>query len=342
VRDNDGRRLDHKTLEEMRLRAIDAVEAGQHPEDVAATLGMHRKTVYGWLARYREGGRPALRARPVPGRPPKLSGEQLRRLYTLITGADPRQLRFEFALWTREMIAELIRREFGVTLSPSGVGRLLRRLGLSPQRPLWRAWQADPEAVEKWKTEDFPAIRAQAKTEGATIYFADEAGIRSDYHAGTTWAPVGRTPVVKATGARHSLNMVSAVTAQGKLRFATYTGGFTAATFIDFCNRLLADTGHPVYLVVDGHPTHKAKAVKDFVAATDGRLKLFLLPAYSPHLNPDEWVWKNVKHDRVGRTSARNAAEFKNKVIGTLRRLQNKTHIIRAFFADPELRYITA
>jgi transposase len=342
VRDNDGRKLDHKTLEEMRLRAIDAVEAGQHPEDVAATLGMHRKTVYGWLARYREGGRPALRARPVPGRPPKLSGEQLRRLYTLITGTDPRQLQFEFALWTREMIAELIRREFHVKLSLSGVGRLLRRLGLSPQRPLWRAWQADPEAVEKWKTDDFPAIRAQAKREGATIYFADEAGIRSDYHAGTTWAPVGRTPIVKATGARHSLNMISAVTAQGKLRFATYTGGFTAATFIDFCTKLLADTGHAVYLVVDGHPTHKAKAVKDFVASTDGRLKLFILPAYSPHLNPDEWVWKNVKHDRVGRTSVRHAAEFKNKVIRALRRLQNKTHIVRAFFADPELRYITA
>jgi hypothetical protein len=132
--------------------------------------------------------------------------------------------------------------------------------------------------VEKWKTEDFPAIRAQAKKEGATVYFADEAGIRSDYHAGTTWAPVGRTPIVKATGARHSLNMISAVTAQGKLRFATYTGSFTAATFIDFCKKLLADTGRAVYLVVDGHPTHKAKAVKDFVASTDGRLKLFILP----------------------------------------------------------------
>jgi transposase len=342
VRDNDGRKLDHQTLEQMRLRAIDAVEAGQHPEDVAAAYGLHRKTVYGWIARYREGGKQALKARPVPGRPPKLSGQQLRRLYTLITGADPRQLQFEFALWTREMIAELIRREFGVRLSLSGVGRLLRRLGLSPQRPLWRAWQADPQAVERWKREQFPAIRAQAKKDGATIYFADEAGLRSDYHAGTTWAPVGRTPIVKATGARHSLNMISAVTAQGKLRFSTYTGSFTAALFIDFCKKLLHDTDGPVYLVVDGHPTHKAKAVKEFVASTGGQLKLFVLPAYSPQLNPDEWVWKNVKHDRVGRTSVKNADEFKAKIIGALRRLQNMPYIIRAFFADPDLRYITA
>lgn len=342
MRDNDGRKLDHKTLEQMRLRAIDAVESGRHPEDVAAALGMHRKTVYGWMARYREGGKQALRARPVPGRPPKLSGQQLRRLYGLITGADPRQLQFQFALWTREMIAELIRREFGVALSLSGVGRLLGRLGLSPQRPLWRAWQADPEAVQRWKTEQFPAIRAQARRDGATIYFADEAGIRSDYHAGTTWAPVGRTPIVKATGARHRLNMISAVTAQGRLRFATYTGSFTAALFIDFCRKLLHDTDGPVYLVVDGHPTHKAKTVKRFVEGTNGRLKLFVLPAHSPQLNPDEWVWKNVKHDRVGRTSVRTADQFKATIIGALRRLQKLPHIVRAFFADPDLRYITA
>ena len=341
MRENDGRKLDHKTLEALRLRAVDAIESGVHPEDVAASLGMARGTVYGWLATYREGGREALRARPVPGRPPKLSGEQMRRLYALIVGVDPRQLEFEFALWTREMVRVLIRREFRVSLSAVSVGRLLRMLGLSPQRPLWRAWQANPEAVQRWKDEEFPAIRAQAKAEGATVYFADEAGIHSDYHAGTTWAPVGRTPVVKATGARHSVNMISAVTAQGLLRFSTYAGSFTAASFIDFCKRLLRDTDGPVYLVVDGHPAHRAKVVKQFVASTEGRFKLFVLPAYSPQLNPDEWVWKNVKHDRVGRTSVTGPEDFKTKVIGALRRLQKMPHIVPAFFADPDLHYIT-
>lgn len=342
MRENDGRKLDHATLEQMRIRAVDAVRGGQHPEDVAAALGMHRKTVYGWLAKVREGGLEALRAKPVPGRPPKLDRTQLSKLYGWITGVDPRQLQFEFALWTRDMVRQVIRREFGVALSAVSVGRLLRTMGLSPQRPLWRAWQADPDAVARWKSEDFPAIRAAAKAEGATVYFADEAGIRSDYHAGTTWAPVGRTPIVKATGARHSLNMISAVTAQGLLRFSTYTGSFTAKLFIDFCRKLLADTPQPVYLIVDGHPTHKAKIVKQFVADTDGRLKLFVLPAYSPQLNPDEWVWKNVKHDRVGRTSARTAEDFKTNIIGALRRLQKLPHLVRAFFADPDLHYITA
>src|SRR5512144_42456 len=136
VRDNDGRKLDHhKTLETLRVRAVQQIENGARVEDVA-TLGLARSTGFGWVAKYREGGRPALAARPVPGRPPKLSGAQLARVYDLIVGRDPRQLSFEFALWTREMVRDLVRREFGVALSVVSVGRLLRRLGLSPQRPL--------------------------------------------------------------------------------------------------------------------------------------------------------------------------------------------------------------
>jgi hypothetical protein len=172
------------------------------------------------------------------------------------------------------------------------VGRLLRTMGLSPQRPLHRAYQQNPEAVQRWKDEEFPAIRATAKAEGATIYFADEAGIRSDYHSGTTWAPVGKTPVVRNTGARYSVNMISAISVQGALRFTVREGTVNAGVFIDFCKRLLHDSDGPVYVVVDGHPSHRAKITTKFVASTDGRLKLFFLPGYSPELNPDEWVWK--------------------------------------------------
>src|SRR6266540_2251962 len=192
MRDNDGRKLDHATLEAMRTRAVAQIQAGAHPEDVAAALGLNRSTVFGWVARYREGGADALRAKPVPGRPPKLSGEQMRRLYTLVVGHDPRQLEFEFGLWTREMVRALIRREFA-------------------------------------------ALRAEAAKSGATIFVLDEAGVRSDYHAGTTWAPIGRTPVVHSTGARHAVNLISAVTAEGALRFAAYDGTLNGAVFVDFC-----------------------------------------------------------------------------------------------------------
>jgi transposase len=342
VRENDGRKLDHQTLEALRLRAVDQVQQGTHPEDVAAALGMARGTVYGWLAKYRDGGPGALLARPVPGRPPRLRPLQMRRLWALIVGTDPRQLEFEFALWTREMVRELIRREFGVGLSVVSVGRLLAKMGLSPQRPAYRAYQQDGEKVRRWKEEEYPAIAAQAAAEGATIYFADEAGIRSDHHAGTTWAPVGQTPVVQATGARFSVNMISAVTPKGALRFAVFEGTTTAKSFIAFCTRLLYDAPGPVYLIVDGHPSHRAKAVKQFVASTGGRFKLFFLPGYSPELNPDEWVWKNVKNDRIARAGVTSKDDLKAKAAGALRRLQKLPALVRGFFADPHLRYITA
>src|SRR5918995_6857033 len=342
MRDDDGRKLDHKTLEQLRLRAVRQIEQGTHPEDVAAGLGMTRAAVYGWLAKYREGGLEALKARPVPGRPPSLSGAQLQRLYTLVVGNDPRQLQFTFALWTRAMIRELIRREFGVRLLEVSVGRLLRKLGLSPQRPLYRAYQQNPEAVARWKAETYPQIRAEAAATGGTVYFADEAGVRSDYHAGTTWAPVGKTPVVAATGDRFAVNLISAVSAKGALRFAAYEGNLNAVVFLDFCRRLLADTPGPVFLVLDGHPVHRSKAVKAFAASTNGRLRLFFLPGYAPELNPDEWVWKHVKHDRIGRAGVSSLKDLKAKALAALHRLQRLPHLVRSFFRDPNLRYVTA
>jgi transposase len=342
MREDDGRKLDHKTLEQLRIRAVGQIEHGAHPEEVAAALGMTRAAVYGWLARYREGGLDALRAKPVPGRPPTLSGAQLARLYGLVVGNDPRQLQFAFALWTRAMIRELIRREFDVRLSEVSVGRLLRKLGLSPQRPLYRAYQQNPQAVARWKAETYPQLRAQAAEVGATIYFADEAGVRSDYHAGTTWAPVGRTPVVAATGDRFGINLISAVTAKGKLRFAAYEGNLNGPVFIDFCRRLLHDAQGPVFLVLDGHPVHRSKAVKAFAASTEGRLRLCFLPGYSPELNPDEWVWKHVKHDRIGRAGVTSPDDLKAKVLAALHRLQKLPQLVRSFFRDPNLHYITA
>jgi len=148
--------------------------------------------------------------------------------------------------------------------------------------------------------------------------------------------------VLATTGARHAINMISAVTARGALRFMVVEGRFTAAVVIEFCTRLLHDAPGPVFLIVDGHSVHRARAVADFVAATDGRLRLFFLPGYSPELNPDEWVWKNVKHDRIGRATITGQADLKAKAISALRRLQKLPRLVRGFFGDPHLAYITA
>ena len=339
-RDSDGRKLDHVSLQTLRNQAVKAVRNGQTVHSVAQAYGLNIRTVFRWLAAFASGGQKALQAKPIPGRPTKLSAEQLSWLVGAIRSHTPQQYQFEFALWTLRLIGELIRRRFDVQLSRSAVGRLMATLGFTPQRPLYRASQRDAVLVERWQQEEFPGIAAEAKRMGATILFADEAGIRSDYHAGTTWAPRGKTPVVDTTGKRFSLNMISAVSANGQFRFMVYEGGATARVFLEFLKRLMHDAKRPVFLIVDGHPIHRAKMVKDYVANQDGRLKLFFLPPYSPHLNPDELVWGNVKA-RVAKRTVTSKEDLKAKLISALRRLQKLTSVIQGFFRHPDCQYIT-
>lgn len=339
MREDDGRKLSHATLEALRIRAVKAVESGESPEQVIAALGFSRPRIYEWLASYREGGIEALRAKPIPGRPRKLDAQALRWVYETVTTKNPMQMQFEFALWTREMVRELIRERFNVRLSAVSVGRLLRKLGLSPQRPLARAYQRDPAMVETWLREQFPAIQSEAKRVGAHIFFADEANIRSDYHSGTTWAPVGKTPVVERTGERHALNMISAVSPRGELRFMCHEGKFNAALFIEFMQRLLIHRTAPIFLIVDGHPVRRAGAVKQFIADHHDRIHLFRLPSYSPDLNPDELVWAHLKHHKMGKIVITGPDKMKRQVMSFLRSLQKTPALVRAMFQHPSVRY---
>lgn len=342
MRDSDGRKLDHQTLEQLRIRAVQRVQEGESPETVIKALGMSRARIYEWLAAYREGGFDALRAKPISGRPRKLTGDQIRRLYTMITSFSPLQLEFEFALWTRDRVRRLIRREFNVHLSEVSVGRLLRNLGLTPQKPLHRAYQQKPEAVKQWKEESYPQIKKMAKQAGAKIYFGDEASVRSDYHSGTTWAPMGETPVVRTTGSRFSVNMISAISPRGELRFKAIDGSLNAESFIDFLKALIKDADNPVFLILDNHPVHHSKRVRQFVDSLDGKLRLFFLPPYSPELNPDESVWGYIKYHHVGKASIQNRHQLVRIVYRQLRRLQKLPQLLKSFFQHPELDYISS
>jgi len=339
MKELDGRKLSHEALEAIRIRAVKAVEAGESPEGVIKSLGMTRPRIYIWLAAYREGGIEALRAKKLFGRPPKLDGKALKKLHKMVTTKNPQQLQFECALWTREILRDLIRKECKVKLSVVSVGRLLKKLGLSPQRPLAKASQQNPKEVEKWLEKEYPKIRQMAKSQGAIIYCGDEASVRSDYHRGTTWAPIGQTPVVKSTGARFSINLLSAISPRGDLRFICSKGTLTASVFVDFLKRLLLKENNPVFLIVDGHPVHRAVAVKKFVQGTKGRLRLFYLPPYAPELNPDELVWNHVKHHRIGRSVISGPDLLKHNVIGFLRSLQKMPNLVRNFFHAPSVRY---
>jgi len=339
VRDTDSRRLDHKTLTELRKRGVASVQQGESPEVVAAALGINRTTIYDWLALYRQGGWKALDARKRGGKKRKLDGKALRWLYRTITLKNPLQMKFEFALWTCEMVRQLIARRFGIQLSRTSVNRLLAQLGMSAQRPLWRAYQQDPAKVERWLKVEFPRIKRQAKNAGAHIYFGDEAGVRSDHHAGTTWSPRGVTPVVGTSGARFGFNMISAVSPRGEMRFMIVDGKVNADTFIEFCKRLLHGAAAPVFLIVDGHPSHKARKVTQWIDQQQGNLRLFLLPGYSPELNPDELVWNGVKNHALGKLPHRDKPTMRKAAAGYLRSLQRSPERIKALFHKPSVRY---
>ncbi len=335
----DARKLDHKTLEEMRIRAVRQVQSGVSPEDITRSLGLSHPTIYNWLASYRDGGMQALKAKPVPGRPSRITGPMMKWIYDTIVQKSPLQFRFEFALWTREMIREVIFKKYKLRLGLSSVSRLLKQLGLSCQRPIFKAWQQNEQQVKNWLKKVFPKLKARAKQEKADIFFADEAGVRSDFHSGTTWAPVGQTPVVATTGARFSVNIISAVSPRGDFRFMVVEGSVAAGIFIEFMKRLLIGSKKKIFLIVDGHPTHRSKKAKEFVASMHGEIELFFLPPYSPELNPDELAWNVLKNGIVGKSTVKDRGELKSKVISGLRKIQKNPEKVRGFFQHPKTQY---
>jgi transposase len=257
-----------------------------------------------------------------------------------ITGKDPRQYGFDFGLWTRRIIAALIARKLGIRVGITTVGRLLAEMDVTPQKPLRRAYERDPEAIERWKTEEYPAIRARARRRKAEIFFLDEAGVRSDVALARTWAPKGQTPVVATSGQRQAVNAISAVNPRGAFWYEVFTGRFNAGRFILFLRSFLRRRRGRVVMILDRHPGHIAKAVARFVQAQAGRIELYFLPGYAPELNPDEFVWNHVKKKGVAKKPLRQNESLKKRVTADLRAIKKDRGLVRSFFHAPSVAYI--
>jgi transposase len=344
--DEDTRSLPAPAQAALRNRAVRAVLDGMTQAEAARVFGVHHNAVNRWVKRYRQGGWDGLSERRRgrrPGEQAALAEPQQQEVIALVRDATPDQLGLAGFLWTREAVAELIARHSGRWLARTTVGAYLRGWGFSPQKPQRRALEQNPAAVRRWLAETYPAIRAQARREGGMVLWLDEMGVRSDAAAGRSWAPIGKTPVIKGTGKRFRVNMISAVSNAGMLRFRLFVGSFSGPVFIDFLGRLLRDCdGRKVHLIVDGHPVHRAKAVSAWVGRHAKRIQLHFLPGYSPELNPVELLNHDVKANAAGRRRPRSAEELRDELHGYLRRRQRQPQVLIRFFDHLTTRYAAA
>lgn len=339
----DARSFDQSAQETLRIKAVKALLKGKTQEQVAEIFGVTRQAVGKWWAAYSEGGLPSLRKK---SRRPKsaddsgrLSGWQCSSIVRTIMRKTPDQLEFPFMLWTREAVAELIADRFKVKLSKWTVGRMLKKWGMSPQKPVKKAYEQQPEDVKRWIDHEYPKIARKAAREKAEIHWGDEMGVRSDDQIGRTYGKVGHTPVVETPGRRFSCQMISTVANRGTLRFMVFDGKFNAAVLLNFLKRLIKTVKRKIFLILDGHPVHKSKKVRQWIAENINKIELFVLPAYSPELNPDELLNQDVKTNAVRKKRASNKEELKRNLVGYLRGRQKRPDLVKRYFRHKHVRY---
>ena len=336
----DGRTLSHEMSEKIRRMAVQRVRAGEKPSVVIKRFGLSRTCIYPWIRAVRTHGVRALAAHKHPGRRPALTPQQKVRVRRWISGKDPRQYGFDFGRWTRKIVAALIQEKLGVTLGLTAIGRLLHGLGMTPQKPLRRAYERDPIAIKHWTRTEYPRLKIRATRRKAEIFFLDEAEVRSDQVLGRTWGEKGKTPEVPTSGQRQSIHAISAVNARGAFWDEGYAGRFNATRFKEeFLQSFMRGRTRPVFLVVDGHPAHRAKISAPYITQLKGRLELHFLPGYAPELNPDEFVWNDVKREGTSKKPLKRNESLRQRVEGDRANIKRRPALVRSFFRAPSVLY---
>jgi transposase len=335
----DARSLDHRTLEEMRRVAVRAVLGGETQRAVAGRLQVHHQTVCKWMHWYRGAGDEGLASTKAPGPKPKLSERQAGTLRRIIVGKNPRQLNFGSALWTLPIVGQVIEARFGVVLHATNIMRLLRRLGLTPQKPVRRAFQRDDAECRHWMRRRFPEIVREAKRKQAVLLFADETGVHENHPVGRTWGERGRTPLVDVSGSRRRINVISAISPRGQIWFRCYKGNLNAPRYVEFLKDLLREVRGKVILVHDRHPAHIAAATRRFLAERSGRLAVHELPSYAPDLNPDEHLWSYLK-GTFKSAPLHPDEDLDRRVLESMENISADRGLVRSFFEHPQVHYV--
>jgi len=334
----DARTLPRAIIEEKRRQAHQLRKRGMTRAEIGEIVGIHADTIGRWLKLDKmalgvnRGGRKMGDAR-------LLSAEEEKRICTKIIDKSPDQLKMTYALWTRQAVQELIAMETGIDVAIRTVGDYLRRWGMTPQKPQKRAYEQRAPEVKRWLESEYPEIQAQAKHENAEIYWGDETGLRNDCQHERGYALKGKTPTLVLNANRASINMISAITNQGKVRFRIFEGAMNADVLIEFMMRLLKDAKRKVFLILDNLRVHHAKPVKEWLKQHEKMIKVFYLPAYSPELNPDEYLNCDLKAGVHSGKPARNKEQLKQKTSRHMRMLQRKPARVRKYFKHQKISY---
>jgi transposase len=340
MKTHDTRCLSPDAQEALRFRVVRAIRGGMKKAVAARAFGVSRTSIDRWLAIIALGNINSLKSKPR-GRPKgtRLAPHQAATTVRLITDRCPDQLKLPFVLWTREAVQLLLTERFGLEVSVWTVGRYLARWGLTPQKPLRRAYERDPVAVQRWLEEEYLAIVKQAKAQKGEIHWGDQMGLRSDHQTGTSYGRRGKTPVIPGTGQRFGCNMMSTITNRGHLAFMVFKERFTAAVCLRFLRRLVRQARRKVFLIVDRHPVHRSMKVKRWLAANHKKVALFFLPGYSPELNPDEFLNQDVKSNALGRQRPANQTEMIAGVRSYLHSTQRQPELVKSYFHADSVRY---
>mgnify|MGYP001559628275 FL=1 len=328
----DGRSFSHEVLETYRFRAIDLHKKGKQNKDIAEFFGVHRCAVSHWITSYKRNGKRILRATKSTGRPSKLDEREINELVTFFEN-DALNYGFETPLWTCRKIQKIVQQRFDKKIHTTNIMRWLKRINITSQKPQRQASQRDDKAVKKWLTEEWPKIKAHCRRWQAMLYFQDEAGVSLTPVMGKTWAPKGKTPIVKVTGKRGGLCVTSAISPAGKLIFRIEKERVNADEHIEFIEQMMKH--HPrrkIIIVEDGAPAHRAGKVKQFVEKNKKRLAVYRLPSYAPELNPDEHVWEYLKGYQLKAHQAQDTKELKKLVKRKMQGIQRKKKVINSFF----------
>lgn len=340
MKTSDTRCLSPDAQEALRFRVVRAIRGGMKKAVAARTFGVSRTSIDRWLAKVALGNINSLKSKPR-GRPKgtRLAPHQAATTVRLITDRCPDQLKLPFALWTRAAVQQLLTERFGLEVSVWTVGRYLAKWGLTPQKPLRRAYERDPVVVQRWLDTEYPAIVKQAKAEKGEIHWGDQMGLRSDHQTGTSYGRRGKTPVIPGTGQRFRCNMMSTITNRGQLAFMVFKERFTATVCLRFLRRLVRQARRKVFLIVDRHSVHRSAKVKRWLAANHKKVALFFLPGYSPELNPDEFLNQDVKSNALGRQRPANQTELIAGVRSYLHSTQRQPELVKSYFHAESVRY---